>query len=147
MNHADLWPVLRCSGSLWVLLIPWPDLGVISHAGRRRKARPNLFTASLPCLLELLFITPVPRKAPSPLFIGTVWCVWLLIVCFLKYPSPVLAVLLQKGQYFFSEIQSSYRWSVLCHGRLSERASLVHLSLKVETCFLLIFSSFWKIVG
>lgn len=55
-----------------MLLIPWPDLGAISHAERRRKARPNLFTTSLPCLLELLFITPMPRKATSPLFIGTV---------------------------------------------------------------------------
>lgn len=114
----------------------------------RRKARTNLFTTSLPCLLELLFIAPMPRKAAGPLFICTVWCVWFLIICFPKYPSLVLTVLLQKGQYFFSEIQysSSYRCPVLCHERLSERASFVRLNLKVEICFLFLFSPFWEIV-
>lgn len=125
VNHAGLWPVGPCwdaQALLWVLLIPWPDLGVISYGGRMRKSGSDLFITSLPSLLELLFSTAMPRKATGPLFIGTVWCVWLLIICFPKYPSPVLTVVLQKGQYFISEIQfsSTYRWPVLCYGRLSE---------------------------
>lgn len=130
MNHAGLWPAWLCwdaQAPLWVLLIPWPGLGIISHAGRRRKSRSNLFTNSLPSLLELLFITPVPRKATGPLFIGTVWCVWLLIICFPKYPILVWFWLCCcRKASTFSEIQysSSFRCvmegcqSILCVSEL-----------------------------